>query len=577
VNAPSLGTVTLIDREHQLTKGAWRIQCAPHVMIRLKRVFERISKGEHGSVLLSDTTENARELEWFLARYKMDVDPAKYLRKRAQEHRLREASVARSLDPSYTPPAFDLAIPPREYQRRAADMLLKSGGLLLADDVGLGKSAVAICTFMDKRTLPAVVVTLTHLPRQWAAEIGRFAPALKVYVVKNGKAFDLWGKGQSSPDVVVINYHKLSAWAETLAPRVSSIVFDEVQELRTGSGSQKYAAAIHISERVSFRTGLSATPVFNYGGEIYNVMSALVPDALGTHAEFSREWCNGNGQGEHVSVRDPKGFGTYLREQGLMLRRTRAEVGRELPPLTKVPHVIDADLDAIEKVSGSAAELARIILAQKGMTERGAKFRAAEEFSMILRQATGIAKAPYVAAFVRLLVESGEKVVLFGWHRDVYAIYEEKLKGLDPVFYTGAESPTQKEAARRAFVEGDAKVLVMSLRAGAGLDGLQGHSNIVVFGELDFSPAVHEQNTGRVYRDGQAEPVIAYYLISESGSDPIIADILGLKRTQIYGMRDPNANLVEALGQTGEKTMRMLAADFLRQRGMALPEESVAS
>jgi hypothetical protein len=48
----------------------------------------------------------------------------------------------------------------------------------------------------------------------------------------------------------------------------------------------------------------------------------------------------------------------------------------------------------------------------------------------LLRQATGIAKAPFVADFVRLLVESGEKVLLYGWHREVYSIWRDKLKDL---------------------------------------------------------------------------------------------------------------------------------------------------
>jgi hypothetical protein len=42
------------------------------------------------------------------------------------------------------------------------------------------------------------------------------------------------------------------------------------------------------------------------------------------------------------------------------------------------------------------------------------------DFDWKMRQATGIAKAPYVAEFVKLLLESEQKVVLFGWHRDVY-------------------------------------------------------------------------------------------------------------------------------------------------------------
>ena len=43
------------------------------------------------------------------------------------------------------------------------------------------------------------------------------------------------------------------------------------------------------------------------------------------------------------------------------------------------------------------------------------------------------------------------------------------------------------------FIDGDARVLMMSLRSGAGLDGLQEVSHTAVFGELDWSPGVHRQ------------------------------------------------------------------------------------
>lgn len=55
----------------------------------------------------------------------------------------------------------------------------------------------------------------------------------------------------------------------------------------------------------------------------------------------------------------------------------------------------------------------------------------------MMRQATGIAKAPYVLEFVRMLVESGESVMLYGWHRDVYNIWLERLAEFNPVMYTG--------------------------------------------------------------------------------------------------------------------------------------------
>lgn len=249
-----------------------------------------------------------------------------------------------------------------------------------------------------------------------------------------------------------------------------------------------------------------------------------------------------------------------------MLRRTRAEVGRQLPALSKIPQSIEADRAALERIKGSAVELAKVILASQQQS-RGEKFLASEEFNVLMRQATGIAKAPYVAEFVRLLVESGEQVVLYGWHREVYGIWLEQLAEWKPMLYTGTESPTQKAAAKDAFVRGECRVLIISLRAGAGLDGLQHHCKTVVFGELDWSPGVHEQCIGRVYRDGQTEPVMAHYLISDDGADPIMADVLGVKRGQIEGVRDTNVELVEQLDVEAGSVKR-LAEAYLKRVGV---------
>jgi SNF2 family DNA or RNA helicase len=557
-----------------LRNNTWLIEAPPHVVMRLKRVFERISKGSHGIVSLSDTPENARELKWFAERFPLTFEPADYFERRVEEHLHRERQIELVLAAEYQPPEFSLALPPRDYQRLAADLALRSGGLLLADDVGLGKTVSAIAALADPKSLPALVVTLTHLPKQWLAELNRFAPALRVDILRKGTPYplerlrDMRGR---FPDVIITNYHKLRGWADLLAGKMKTVVFDEAQELRLPS-SHKYRAADHVAKAADVRMGLSATPVYNYGAEIHSVVDVVAPGALGSREEFCREWCIGRTGTEKVA--DPRALGTYLRTQGVMLRRTRADVKRELPPIQSIPHTIEADASALNAVSARTAELARIILAQGGQM-RGEKLRASEEMSNLLRQATGIAKAPYVAEFVRLLVESDEQVVLYGWHRAVFEIWKDRLANLNPVFYTGTESPTQKEENKRKFLAREARVLIISLRAGAGLDGLQKACRTVVFGELDWSPGVHEQCTGRVARDGQVDPVAAYFLLADAGSDPIVADVLGLKKQQADGIRDPNADLMESL-PVDEDRVKRLARGFLKQLGERVPEDDVA-
>lgn len=555
------------------TPMGWRIACEPFVKTRLKRMFPRAPQHAADSLLLSATPENTRELEWFLQRFPMEVDKPEVMRNLAQQHRDTEKALADLLAGHIAPMDLKLAEPPRTYQTFAAEMLEIRKGYLLADDLGLGKTVSAICGMVRPGNLPALVVCPAHLPRQWRSMIARFAPALSVHILKKGTPYDLAPKrrGQqielidsSLPDVIVTSYHKLRGWAEALAGQVKLVVFDECQALRSPS-TEIYKAADFLAARTPRRLGLSATPIYNYGHEFHHVINVLAPDALGEYGEFIREWCTAEGSGK-ARLNDPKEFGAYLRREGLMLRRTRSDVGRELPELTKVVHEVDADKAALDAIKGNAVELAKIVLRHNEQF-KGQKMQAAGEFDALMRQATGIAKAPYVAEFVRLLLESGEPVVLFGWHRAVYDLWMESLKEHKPLLFSGSESAAQKDAAVAAFKAGESKLLIMSLRSGAGVDGLQGTCNTVVFGELDWSPGAHEQCVGRVHRDGQDEACTAYFLVSDSGTDPIMAEVLGLKRDQIEGVRNPDMALAERI-DNGENSLRRLARQLLASKGV---------
>ncbi|HYC55859.1 MAG TPA: DEAD/DEAH box helicase [Candidatus Binatia bacterium] len=537
----------------------WRLEVEPQVALRLKRWFARINQRRARELYLANTDENCRDLEVFLDRYPLKVSPKKALTAGARAFDAKCEKIAEILSGKNQISAAPMALPPREYQRQAATLWLNDGYLLLADELGLGKTVSAIAGLSDPRTRPALVVTMTHLCEQWRRELVRFLPTLRVHVARRGTAYPLANKDGFEPDVVVMNYHKLAGWADSLAGRVQAVVFDECQELRHDETS-KYRAARMIAEAAPFRLGLSATPIYNYGAEFYTVLSILAQDALGTREEFDREWLGEAGE----NLKDPRAFGAYLRESGLMLKRTRADVGRELPALTKIIHEVAIDEAPLEEIKNNAAALATFIVSAEG---RGIdRLQASQNFSMVLRQQTGIAKAPYVAQFVRMLLEeTNEPVVLFGWHRAVYKIWKDRLKDFSTDLYTGTETAKEKQAAVDRFRYGQTRVLMVSLRSGAGLDGLQSVCCRAVIGELDWSPGVLEQCVGRVHRDGQQNPVMAYYLIANDGADPVMVDVLGLKRSQVEGVINPDGGT--EVHEVDPNHVKKLAADYLKRLG----------
>lgn len=137
------------------------------------------------------------------------------------------------------------------------------------------------------------------------------------------------------------------------------------------------------------------------------------------------------------------------------------------------------------------------------------------------------------------------------------------------MMYTGSESPKQKNDAIETFVSGKSNLFILSLRSGVGIDGLQQRCSTVVFGELDWSPAIHHQLIGRLDREGQLNQVMAIFLCSDSGSDPLLIDLLGLKGSQAQGIVDPHLGIQEV--HSDESRLQMLVKKYLQGKNIPVP------
>lgn len=540
----------------------WRVEAEAHVIVFVKRLWKRAERGNPGRVDVKNSDETCADLRWIAQRFPLKFNPEARLLAGAKAYDERGARVESILSGTVDATRFALAVQPRQYQAKSAALLLEQGHLLCADVVGLGKTCTAIAAMTEPAARPTLVVTLTHLPGQWEAQLRKFAPKLTTHIIKKATPYEIPSFFGRMPDVLIVNYHKLSGWSEFLAKHVRYVVFDEIQELRH-AGTDRYVGATVVARAAVFRMGLSATPVYNYGEEIFSVLNVLKDGCVGSRREFIEEWCE-PAPGGKSKLREPRAFGAWARDRGLIVRHTREEVGLELPKVISVVEEVEADTEALDRIETDAVSLAERYLATSGVSNLD-KMHAADELDGLVRQATGLAKAAAVVRFVRLLVESGERVLLYGWHHAVYDAWAKGLAGISFVKFTGKETPAEKQKARDAFVAGHVDVLIMSLRAGAGLDGLQEASNVVVFGEIDWSPGVHEQCIGRLNRDGQGKGVLAYYLTTNTGSDPIVLGVLGVKKEQVEGIRDPTgANALQVVESDGQR-IRRLAESYLKK------------
>lgn len=538
-------------------KKEWVIERAePHVSIRIKQVFPKVPKASVPPYRITRNIYIDADVDWFMSRYALDIseDDRAAMAAGCSGFRKQQAELEKILLPDYMP-ALITGIKDgqelRHYQNQAIDVLRRKGCLLLGDEGGLGKTYTA-AGFMcaEPGAMPAAVVCDPHMQEQWQEKIEAFTH-LRVHLITVTKPYDL-----PQADVYIFRYSNVAGWTDIFATGMfKSVIFDEPQALRTGAGTAKGTACRVLAQHVHYRMGLTATPIYNYGDEMWNIMQFIDENALGTFNEFSREWCPGG-----RSVSDPKALGTYLREQYVMLRRVKADVGLQLPKVQKIIERIDYDQKAVDAVEDLARQLA--IKATTGsFVERGS---AARDLDVMMRQVTGVAKAKAVATFARLMVEAGEPVIMWGWHREVYEIWNKELEDLRPGMYTGSETSTQKESEKERFLSGGTDILIMSLRSGAGVDGLQHRCSTGIFGELDWSPGIHQQCVWRIDREGQKNPVTAFFLVTDDGSDPPMMDVLGLKASEAQQIVDPYLGVV--VQETDISNLRRLVERYLEKK-----------
>ncbi len=559
---PPIPTRTYGTLSYNRRSKCWTVKADPAVTEMCKRLFPGSAGSKRGEARFTAHRRMVGDLMWLMLRYPLEVNPRdravwdKAVQE-ARDHAIRKAIAAR-LPERMTPPEGAFTGELRPFQQEGLAFLMQHDRCLLADEMGLGKTVQALSYLASTDSFPALVIPPAHLTRNWTEEASRFlrihGEKPRVHVIRGLKPYEL-----PEADVYIMHYLLLRGWKEVLPTLgFKAVIFDEVQELRH-TGTEKYSAASLLSESCERVIGLSGTPIYNTGGEIWNVINILDYHFLGDWESFSREWCYGYG---NAVVVKPQLLGDYLRQEGLMLRRTKQEVLKELPPKRRAVQ----ELDWNDKLY---AQLMAPVLPDvvrwktDGTLTASARAMLEESISQHVRQATGIAKAPYVCQFVRALLDSGEKVLLFAHHHAVMDAYKQELKHYRPGFITGRETISAKADAVERFMSGKTDVLCISLRAASGLN-LQ-RATCVVFGELDWSPAVHSQAEDRAHRMGQEDSLLCYYLVAPQGSDAAMQEALGLKVSQFVGLMGDTpvsaAESAEAAHQA-RKHVEMIAAQM---------------
>lgn len=566
----TFGTLTRIKKD----QGAyWLIEGDPQVAVMAKRLFPGSDGRGTGKAKFPANKRTFADLVWFLQRWPLQIvnpedfdiayqETCEYVAKRQEIN----------ANPICAVPDMIFKGELRPFQQEGLSWMQTNRRTLLADEMGLGKTVQALSMLATDQAWPALIVVPPHLVRHWEDKTPCFLDTdtddsplfaqgkLSVHVIRGTKTVH---QGLPPANIYIIHYLLLRAWRRVLMERgIKRVVFDEIQELRH-AGTEKYSAASEIASQADDVIGLSGTPIYNRGGEIWNVLNIIEYHCLGDWDSFTREWCTGYGTD---TVRDPDVLGAHLRREGLMLRRRKEDVLKDLPPKRRIVEKVDTDEGMFADLILKAVSLAKEAEQIKNNLARG---RAEREAINETRMATGVSKAHAAAAFVRGLVEAEEPTLVFAHHHAVVDILLEQLHDLNPVCITGRETETQKWDAKEAFRTGKADICIVSLRSATGIDGLQERARVVVFAELDWSPAVHSQAEDRAHRDGQLDSVLCYYLVSANGTDPEMQEALGLKVSQFIGLMGDDPESAEDRALSAQASTSHMQRVLAKLRGQS--------
>ena len=521
----------------------WIVKGAKPVMY-LNRLIAHTYGMRRDECELSDTLSNAHVLEMINHSFPLEVDSsaseiwAKRLGDVQHSRELRET--LQILAPAEPTKSFVGSL--KEFQKLGLDFMLKTDGCcLLADEMGLGKGYTAVAYLATaKEAFPTLIVAPLVVLKHWERELNRLLridnkpPIVKT--IRSGKPADLRTPtllSRGLPDVFLINYDLLAKRHEDLEQLpIQTVILDEVQALRN-TGTQRYHGALELlgEGRIKHIMGLSGTPIHNNTGELWSVANLIRPGMLGTWSEFLSQHCTVDWKGRAHAI-NPQGLYELLRED-FLLRRRIVEVLSEMPPKLRLKEHIEADLELYKselakifveldnRLQGAKTEFEKAAIQQQAVTQE--------------RQVAAMCKVEHVVKWVKACMESEEPVVVYFHHHLIKEAFDRYLREFKPCTIIGGQSDLERDNEIQRFQHGESKLMLASIRAGSLGINLTA-SAIVIFAELDWTPAIHKQAEGRLHRIGQDQRVLAYYLIADGTLDEIVANVLVDKTEEISAL-----------------------------------------
>lgn len=480
----------------------------------------------------------------------LDVTAAKGLKKLADKLSSFQGLKALKLSP-----AFKGSL--RDYQHEALSWLnflreFELGGIL-ADEMGLGKTVqtLALLDYFRSKGLnkgkPTLVVAPTSVLMNWYYESAKFTPKLKTLVLHGPSRSELY-ENLDQYDLVITSYallrlnkHELEQW------RFFYLILDEAQYIKNYQAATTAAAKGLRSEH---RLALTGTPTENRPSELWSIMDFVMPGYMGPLESFKtmieRPMMDGTATTEGLDL-------LRVRTRPFILRRTKNQVERELPP--KVETVLPVDM------TESQSQLYNQILEEvkpkvfRAVEAKGLKGATISILAALLRlrqvcnHPNSIEPLKHVPgyssgkfnALKELLDElqaAERKTLIFCQFREMLSIIKEHLDQQSLRYlYMDGSTKNRHDLIESFNHNPDVRVFLISLKAGGFGINLTAADSVVIYDPW-WNPAVENQAIDRAHRIGQHKTVHVYRLLTQNTVEERIMDLKSKKASLANALLD---------------------------------------
>jgi SNF2 family DNA or RNA helicase len=182
----------------------------------------------------------------------------------------------------------------KPYQIEAVEKMVEQKTILVAYEMGLGKTPMTIAAIEELRTLgkmtrTVLVLCLASLKYQWQKEIQKFSDS-SVLVI-DGTVPQRHKQYEEAPtyDYIVMNYEQVvNDWDKLHIQEFDAIICDEATAIK-GFRAKRAKKVKELAKKIPVRFALTGTPVENgKPEEIYSIMQFVDPKILGRFDIFDK-------------------------------------------------------------------------------------------------------------------------------------------------------------------------------------------------------------------------------------------------------------------------------------------------